>query len=360
MKQNHPIILAIILLLSLGGCASKPNKKHTVQQNIPYEGYLFAYFEGSGSKELQEQLRFGVSSDALNWFALNNNQPIIPSHAISQTGGIRDPYIMRGSEEEAFYMVATDMFTQKDGWGSNPGIILLKSDDLIDWQHSIIDLAKSYPKTFGNVQWVWAPQVIYDVEARKYLVYFTVRFKEDAKLDFYCAYANEDFSDFINEPTLMFRSKYGAIDGDIIFKKDTYHFFYKGNTKDESGKEIRNGILQATSKSLHGPWLEDSTYVDAYSKQAIPVEGSSIFKLNNSDTYILMYDLYTSKRYEFQRSTDLYHFTDSPESFTKDFNPRHGSVISITRKEAIRLHNKWGGVPNELLHSTTRFLNTSK
>ncbi|NLT02531.1 MAG: 1,4-beta-xylanase, partial [Bacteroidales bacterium] len=40
-------------------------------------GYLFAYFEGGGDKNLQEQLRFAVSEDAQNWYALNDNRPII-------------------------------------------------------------------------------------------------------------------------------------------------------------------------------------------------------------------------------------------------------------------------------------------
>ena len=37
------------------------------------------------------------------------------------------------------------------------------------------------------------------------------------------------------------------------------------------------------------------------------------------------------------------------ESFTKDFHPRHGSVISITKEEAQRLDQKWDGVPVSLL-----------
>ncbi len=315
-----------------------------------YDGYLFAYFEGSGEALQQEQLRFGASADAIHWFALNDNQPIIPSSEISQTGGIRDPYIVRGEDEHTFYMVATDMFTHKDGWGSNPGIILLKSPDLIHWTHGIIDLARDYPEKFGNAHWVWAPQVIFDPEVGKYLVYFTVRFRDDDKLDFYCAHANEDFTAFLQEPEFMFRAKYGAIDGDIIYKDGTYHFFFKGNTKDENGHEVKNGIKQATGPSLRGPWKEDGLYLDVYADTRTVVEGSSVFKLNNSDTYILMYDLYSNLRYEFQRSKDLYTFTQTPESFTKNFNPRHGSVIGITREEAIRLNAKWGGVPEDLLH----------
>jgi hypothetical protein len=50
-----------------------------------------------------------------------------------------------------------------------------------------------------------------------------------------------------------------------------------------------------------------------------------------------MYDLYGSGRYEFQRSADLYTFTEQPESFTKDFFPRHGTIMSVTAEELGRL-----------------------
>lgn len=348
MKTVKFLIVVILSTGSLQGFAQGNSS------NNNFVGYLFAYFEGSGTKDKQEQLRFGVSADAKNWYALNGNRPILPSDSISQTGGIRDPHILRGADGHAFYMVATDMFTVKNGWESNPGIVMLRSNNLIDWTHSIIDLAKRYPKKFGNVKWVWAPQTIYDPEAKKYLVYFTVRFHGDAKLDFYSAYANSDFTGFEAEPKRMFHANYGAIDGDIIYKDGTYHFFYKGNTKDETGKEIKNGIQKATSRSLRGPWVEDFRYVDAYADTSVAVEGSSVFKLNHSDEYILMYDLYTSGRYEFQRSTDLADFSAVPESFNKNFNPRHGSVIGITKDEVHRLQAKWGGVPEALLQPVKR------
>lgn len=331
-----------LLLFPVLASAQKNNKED-------FAGYLFAYFEGSGDNFTQEQLRFGVSADAVNWFALNNNKPVIPSSTISQTGGIRDPHILRGHDGNTFYVTATDMFTVKNGWDSNPGITMLKSNNLTDWTHSIIDLAKQYPGKFSNVKWVWAPQTIYDPEAKKYLVYFTVRFKNDEKLDFYSAYANKDFTGFESEPKLMFRAKDGAIDGDIVYKDGIYHLFFKGNTKGPDGKEIANGIKQATSKSLKGPWKEDFNYLDAYSGKGIVVEGSSVFKLNQADEYFLMYDLYTNLRYEFQRSKDLKTFSSEPEKFTKNFNPRHGSIISITRDEARRLQTKWTGVPHQLL-----------
>jgi Glycosyl hydrolases family 43 len=351
-RQGPPVMVKFGAIIRSGNVTkNKVFDLHIARQEQKFDGYLFAYFEGSGPKEIQEQLRFGVSADAVNWSALNNNQPVLESARISETGGIRDPHILRGEDGKTYYMVATDMYVAKNGWDNNPGIILLKSTDLINWTHGIINLEKTYPEKFKHTKWVWAPQTIYDPTADKYLVYFTVRSHDNQNLDFYSAHANDDFTGFVEEPKLMFRAKYGAIDGDIIYKDGVYHFFYKGNTKDERGKEFQNGIQQATSKSLQGPWVEDFKYLDAYSKRRVVVEGSGVFKLNDSDKYVLMYDLYTNLRYEFQYSTDLFDFDSTPKSFTKNFNPRHGTVMGITREEAKQLNDKWGGVPKELLNS---------
>ena len=316
-------------------------------------GYLFAYFEGSGDQNLMEQLRFAVSEDAQNWYALNGNRPIIASDSISESGGIRDPHILRG-EDGCYYIVATDMHTYdpKQGWGANPGIVLLKSKDLVNWTHAKINLAKDWSKNFGDAYWVWAPQTIYDRKARKYMIYFTLQRNDRKTLITYYAYANKDFTAFESEPKVLFSAKYGSIDNDIIYKDGMYHLFYKGNTKDENGKEIKNGIQQATSKKLTGPYKEDFEYLDAYAGTRTHVEGSGVFQLNNSEDWILMYDLYSSGRYEFQRSKDLKTFTKEPESFRKDFFPRHGTVMSVTADELERLQQKWGYVLKHEFEST--------
>ena len=123
-------------------------------------GYLFVYFEGGGDSKQMEQLRFAVSEDAQNWFALNGNKPVIASDSISTSGGIRDPHILRG-EDNDYYIVATDMHTYdpQQGWGANPGIVMLKSKDLVNWTHSKVVLAKDYPKNFGDAYWVWAASI---------------------------------------------------------------------------------------------------------------------------------------------------------------------------------------------------------
>lgn len=313
--------------------------------NNKFAGYLFAYFEGSGNK--QEHLRFAISEDAKNWYALNDNQPVIASDSISTSGGIRDPHILRG-EDGCYYIVATDMNTVKNGWKDNPGIVLMKSKDLVNWTHSKIVLKEDYKEHFCDAYWVWAPQTIYDKKAKKYMIYFTLQRTGDGRKSMitYYAYANKDFTGFESEPKVLFKAKYNCLDNDIIERNGVYHMFYKGNIKNAEGKEIQNGIQQATAKNLKGPWKEDFKFIDAYADSKTGVEGSGVFKLNDKNEYVLMYDLYGSGRYEYQTSKDLNTFSTKPESFRKDFFPRHGTVCSVTKDEMERLQQKWGYVLN--------------
>ena len=336
-----------LLTLAMALATLAPIQAKTVKKAAPqkYAGYLFAYFEGRGEGRLQEHLRFAVSEDAKNWYALNSGKPVVMSDSISESGGIRDPHILRG-EDGQYYIVATDMNTVKNGWKENPGIVLMKSKDLVTWTHSKINLGKDWP-AFKDAYWVWAPQTIYDNKAKKYMIYFTLQRTGDGRksLITYYAYANKDFTAFESEPKVLFSAKYGSIDNDIIYRNGTYHLFYKGNIKDANGKEIQNGIQQATSKSLtSGKWKEDFKFIDAYANTRTGVEGSGVFKLNDKDEYVMMYDLYGSGRYEYQTSRDLKTFTTKPQSFNKNFFPRHGTVMSVTADELQRVQQKWGYV----------------
>lgn len=344
--MNKRLTISSLLLTALA--CSLPMNAGAARKNATknkYAGYLFAYFEGSGGK--QEHLRFAISEDARNWYALNDNQPVIASDSISTSGGIRDPHILRG-EDSCYYIVATDMNTMKNGWKDNPGIVLMKSKDLVNWTHSKIVLKEDYKKHFGDAYWVWAPQTIYDKKAKKYMIYFTLQRTGDGRKSMitYYAYANKDFTGFDSEPKVLFKAKYNCLDNDIIERNGVYHMFYKGNIKNAEGKEIQNGIQQATAKNLKGPWNEDFKFIDAYADSKTGVEGSGVFKLNDKDEYVLMYDLYGSGRYEYQTSKDLNTFSTKPASFRKDFFPRHGTVCSITKDEMERLQQKWGDVLN--------------
>lgn len=291
--------------------------------------YLFAYFTGNSSKNGDEAIRFALSDDAHTFKCLNNNKPVLSSAKISSTGGVRDPHILRG-ENNDFYMVATDMVSD-NGWNSNRGIVMLKSSDLVDWKSSTVNIPNTFP-AYKNADRVWAPQTIYDPTVGKYMVYFAMRLGSADKDKIYYAYADSSFTKLESEPKLLY--KYGnlsAIDADIIYKDSTYHLFFK---TEQSG----NGIKSALSKKLTEGYELYDKYLQVTSSA---VEGSCVFKLINSDTYIMMYDVYTSGKYEFAISTDLKTFTKDPKPVSFDFHPRHGTVIPITNAEKTALLSKW-------------------
>lgn len=293
-----------------------------------YTGYLFTYFTGNSKEE--EAIRFAISTDGNHFQALNNNQPVIASSAISSSGGVRDPHILRGVDGKTFYMVATDMVSA-NGWDSNRAMVLLKSNDLVNWTSAIVNIPQTF-KAFEKVNRVWAPQTIYDDQKGKYMIYWSMRAGNDPDIIYY-AYANKDFTALETEPKqLFFSPNNGAcIDGDIVEKNGKFHLFFK--TEGQGA-----GIKVAVSDKL----TEGYTLRDAYVQQTKdPVEGAGVFKLNDGSGYILMYDVYTKGRYQFTKTTDLENFKVVDEQVSMNFHPRHGTVLPVTQKELERLTAKW-------------------
>jgi hypothetical protein len=306
--------------------------------------YLFVYFTGNGPGE--EAIRYAVSTDGYNYRALNDNQPILDSKKISTSGGVRDPHILRGADGKTFYMVATDLYVPEQGW-SNFAMILMKSTDLINWETSVVNIPETYPDEFGDVHRVWAPQTIYDEATGKYMVYFSMKQGDNPDIIYY-AYANNDFTGLEAAPKQLYfppaeSNTKACIDGDIIPFNGKFYLFHKAEDGDPGIK------LAISDKLTEGYELVSEKRVDCQTK---PVEGSGIFKLNNSDEYILMYDMYTSGRYQFTKSTYLRNFSVIDEEVSMNFHPRHGTVMPITGKELKRLISKWVSFDDLLVEAT--------
>lgn len=328
MKKIWTTLACAFALNAWGVQAANPVEDQCV-------AYLFTYFTGNHIS--QEQVCYAVSMDGYSYWALNGNKPVLDSKVISSTGGVRDPHILRGEDGKTFYMVLTDMVSG-NGWASNRAMVMLKSTDLVNWTHSVVNMQKCYEGQ-ENLKRVWAPQTIYDAEAGKYLVYWSMLHGDGADIIYY-AYANNDFTGLEGEPKPLFLPKNGksCIDGDIVYKDGIYHMFYK--TEGHG-----NGIKVATTRSLtSGVWNEQPDYKQQ-TKEA--VEGAGTFKLIGQDKYILMYDVYKKGTYQFTESSDLKNFKVIDSQVKMNFHPRHGTVIPITRQELKRITDKWGK-PEEL------------
>ena len=324
----------LVYLLLFASPFAKAQQPPAAVPDKDLTAYLFVYFTGNNVEE--EAVRYAVSADGYKYYTLNNDKPVIDSKKISSTGGVRDPHILRGHDGKTFYMTLTDMTSSK-GWDSNRAMVLLKSTDMVNWTSSIVNIQTAFAGN-DDLKRVWAPQTIYDAKADRYMVYFSMQHGNGADKIYY-AYANKDFTGFEGAPKQLFFPKSGkaCIDGDIIEKDGIYHLYYKT----EGDKA---GIKVATTKDLtSGQWIENDNYLQ---QTTDAVEGAGVFKLNNTDEYILMYDVYMKGKYQFTKSTDLEHFSVIDNEVSMDFHPRHGTVLPITRSELKALVQKWG-MPKE-------------
>ncbi len=318
MKSGLKRVSVVVLMcvLATGGALAKEK----------YVAYLFTYFTGNAME--QEQICYAISTDGWNYTPLNNGHPVIHSDTIARKKAVRDPHILRG-EDGWFYQVATDMASSQ-GWSSNRGMVLMRSRNLVNWEHHTVHFPERYKGTmFENVTRVWAPQTIFDKETGKYMVYFSIMTKDgNCSYDrVYYAYANDDFSDLEGVPEVLFDVKEASIDTDIVQDDEgTFHIFYKTEGRKEKG------IRQFVATSLHDS--NNWTLLDGFCQDTKEqVEGSGVFRLFDG-TWVLMYDCYMKGHYQFCKSTDLMTFKQVTDTKTHGiFTPRHGTVIAITQQE---------------------------
>ncbi|MCR5130306.1 MAG: hypothetical protein K6C10_02455 [Prevotella sp.] len=308
-------------------------------------GYLFAYFRGNDTS--QEHLFYAISADGLNYTPLNGGNAVVDFSDIAVKGNIRDPFITR-AEDGTWLMVCTDM-RSSDGWSSNRGIVMSKSEDLANWTHSTVNFPTKYSgTTFANVTRVWAPEVIYDREAERYMVYFSI-LTSDGNYSYdkvmYC-YANDDFTDLDGEPTHLFDRGSATIDMTIVYNEQDakYHAFYKNENEQGIGHVSATKLTAGSGKSTGSQWSTASTGVQ---QTDLAVEGPSVFKRISDGKWILAYDCYAASPAFFEMcevSDDFSTYELWGDCANHDaFTPRHGSIVQLSDEEIYNLDIALGG-----------------
>ncbi|MCQ2259653.1 MAG: glycoside hydrolase family 43 protein [Bacteroidaceae bacterium] len=377
------LILAAALTMAFNASAQK-NGKAQKAPSVPTEADMGAYVMVY-HKDQDHSLHMAISYDSYNWTSLNNDKPIICGDSIAMQHGIRDPHIFRGPDG-GFYLAMTDLHIfahkkyadnprfskiseyrdtewERDGkdytWGNNRGLVLMKSFDLIHWTRTNIDFTKltcptgvtnyhGVPVPWSEVGCVWAPETVYDYETGHLLVHFTTRFKSGNNLIYY-VYMNDDFTEMISEPKLLFEApldlhgvpKYTVIDSDICKVGDTYHLFYVSH-------EHTATVKHATSKNITGPYIMDDKYNDGEPQGH---EAPNCWKRLGQDKYVIMFDNYhrNPHNFGFVETTDFQTFTPigyfdaegSPMKRTNFAEQKHAAVAPLTVKEAQALEKYW-------------------
>ncbi len=313
--------------------------------------YVFCYFVGNEPEE--QTIHLAVSTDGYNFDALNNNEAIIDQ--TMGTGCVRDPYIFKAKDAEGkdcYYIVATDMDAMQ-GWTSNHAIIFWKSYDLVNWEDEYLLDFRDFEGWEGCNR-AWAPQVIWDEEEGKYMVYLALSTWDDPATE-----SNEDMAQHYYLYTTDFKSftepeyLYGrrdevvtredgsaftgvqCIDGDMIYnEKDGYYYLY-------FKEDLTQKIAYVKSKSPTGPFNEDYTIC---SLNWFGVEGSTMYNITGTNAWMMIMDEYSEGTFFAQMTRDFENFRQVRRSaYSVDqLRPRHGSVVAVSLKEYYTLVDAYG------------------
>ena len=268
--NNYGGFYALRVGLFSAGKGSSGFSRFRYRNAVPREKDMSAYLMVF-HKDEDHGLHMAISPDGYTFTALNEGKPVIAGDTIAEQKGIRDPHIFRGPDG-AFYLSMTDLhiYAQRDGyrdtewerdgkeygWGNNRGLVLMKSWDLIHWKRTNLRFDK-LSAAYSEVGCAWAPEVTYDDKKGKLMMYFTMRFKNEANKLYY-VYVNDDFDKLETLPQLLFQypdEKISAIDADITRIEDKYHMFYVSH---DGGA----GIKQAVSDRVNSDYEYNARWYD--------------------------------------------------------------------------------------------------
>ncbi len=164
---KYTLLLALSLGITVNASAANKHNVNSKQKSA----YLMVFH-----RDDTHSLYMALSRDGYHFTALNNARPVISGDTIAEQRGVRDPHIYRGPDG-AFYLAATDLhiFAQREGkrttewerdgktygWGNNRGLVLMKSRDLINWTHTVVNINEMSPE-LADIGCAWAPETIYD------------------------------------------------------------------------------------------------------------------------------------------------------------------------------------------------------
>jgi len=319
----------------------KPKTARRLEEK-DFGGYLMVYF-----KDETHCAYFAVSKDGYNFIDLNGGKPIFDGKLLAEQKGVRDPHITRGPDG-GFYLAMTDLHIagqragfrtnrwerpeERYGWGNNRAIVLMKSFDLIHWTHANIRVDKAFPE-LGDIDCAWAPETVYDEQAGRMMVYFTIRYN-NRTANLYWSYTDDAFTRLETTPKKI--PNINGIDGDITRVGDKFHLFYVADAK----------IRHAVSDKINEGYQAEERRIDP---NTVPTEAPNLFKRLGTDRWVLMYDVYGARpnNMGFSETSDFVTFKDIGrfnEGVMKgrNFNrPKHGAVTYLTTDELRAIAGYW-------------------
>jgi beta-xylosidase len=178
-----------------------------------------------------------------------------------------DPFIML--HEDTYYAYGTNAAN---------GIEVYTSDDLLSWKKQP-QLALSKEDSWGD-RWFWAPEVYYNEEQGKFLMYYSV--------DEHIAFATADsplgpFRQDVKEPLLSEK----AIDNTLFIDEDGKAYTYFDRFND--GLNIWVAELEDDLKTIRQGTMKKCINVSQEWEEVWPRVNEGAFVVKNKDLYYLTY-----------------------------------------------------------------------
>ncbi|GIH03307.1 hypothetical protein Rhe02_13740 [Rhizocola hellebori] len=290
----------------------------------PFGGYVMGYFTESPNRLANNYgLHLAVSTDALNWVPLNQNNPVVTPTA--GTGGLRDPFILR-KQNDQFVVVATDLagtdFTQP-----NQFIHVWDSVDL----RSFTGYRRVRMHTMNTH--TWAPEAFWDAARGQYaIIYSAFNGTRDVTMVNYT-------TDFVtvSAAQVFFDPGFNVLDATMHLGGGTNYLYYKN---------LVNGRLYgARSNTLNPGSFNSGIYTAGVVNGGI--EAPIVVKAYDRNEWWLWGDSYGPVNGEFYtwRSGNLNADSWSlltKAQYTQPLNSKHATIAPITAAERTNLLARWG------------------
>lgn len=296
---------------SLGGKTVTKSTVVTVKEKVrtaPDTGYASVTFrdDHTSGQRLWESATSTTKNDFFSFTQINNSQPVITSD--SDTGGLRDPFVLRSHDGDKYYMLATDLDVDKQGWGQNQQYGSLKmevweSTDLVNWTRTNAPADTGIKVNADNQGMTWAPEAFWDDDLDSYVVFFSSREYTDSTRSTSVKSSKthndynvvricltRDFKTFT--PTQDWQNtQYSRIDSDVFKIGDYYYRLTKNEERGAAGSYITHGkstflerskVLTSTTTDA-SPTNDPNTTWQLVDEHILPFEGPESIKLNKGD-----------------------------------------------------------------------------
>jgi hypothetical protein len=293
-------------------------------QAATYSGYVMGYFTESPSKLADDYgLHLAVSTNALDWTPLNQNNPVATPTA--GTRGLRDPFILR-KQDGTFVVLATDL-TGTDFTRPNQYIHCWDSPDL----RTFTGYRRLRMHTMNTH--TWAPEAFWDAARGQYgIIYSANSGGRDA---FYVNYT-ADFRT-VGSAQLFFDPGFNVLDATMHLHNGVNYLYYKS---------FSDGRLYgARSSTLNPRSFDRGTYTSGVVNGGI--EAPIVVKANDRNEWFLYGDSFSPNNGELYvwRSGDIGANSWSPltkAQYHQPLNAKHPTICPITATEQANLLSRWG------------------